>query len=90
MSGGIGGANVKFYDSGSSTSGLIGHAELQPVFRELQSLSGARRRRASRSTSASIGSSGREINVHYVHNLNQFGRDSVIRYTVWLGYTFGQ
>ena len=31
-----------------------------------------------------------EFNIHYVHNLNQFGRDSVVALQVWLGYTFGQ
>jgi hypothetical protein len=89
ISGGIGGANVKFYDSGSSTSGLLGTQNFSQYF-------------ASSNHFQVHGGAGvqiyvkehffirPEINVHYVHNLNQFGRDSVLRYTVWLGYTFGQ
>jgi hypothetical protein len=89
ISGGIGGANVKFYDSGSSTSGLLGTQNFSQYF-------------ASSNHFQVHGGLGvqiyvkehffirPEVNVHYVHNLNQFGRDSVLRYTVWLGYTFGQ
>ena len=89
LSGGIGGANVKFYDSGSSTSGLLGTQNFSQYF-------------ASSNHFQVHGGVGvqiypgehwwirPEVNVHYVHNLNQFGRDSVLRYTVWVGYTFGQ
>jgi hypothetical protein len=89
ISGGIGGANVKFYDSGSSTSGLLGTQNFSQYF-------------ASTNHFQVHGGVGvqiypgehwfirPEVNVHYVHNLNQFGRDSVLRYTVWVGYTFGQ
>jgi hypothetical protein len=89
ISGGIGGANVKFYDSGSSTSGLLGTQNFSQYF-------------ASSNHFQVHGGAGvqiylkehlfirPEVNVHWVRNLNQFGRDSVLRYTVWLGYTFGQ
>jgi hypothetical protein len=89
ISGGIGGANVKFYDSGSSTSGLLGTQNFSQYFAS--------------SNHFQVHAGGGlqlyvsehmfirpEVNIHYVHNLNQFGRDSVIRATVWVGYTFGQ
>jgi len=89
LSGGIGGANVKFYDSGSSTSGLLGTQNFSQYFA------------SSNHFQAHVGAGVQiyvhehffirpEVNYHWVHNLNQFGRDSILRATVWLGYTFGQ
>jgi len=88
-SAGFGGANVKFYDSGSSTSGLLGTQNFSQYFA------------SSNHFQLHAGLGGQiyikdklfirpEINWHYIHNLNQFGRDSIIRGTIWLGYTFGQ
>lgn len=30
-----------------------------------------------------------QIDVHWIHNFHQFGRDTVPSYMVWLGYSFG-
>ena len=31
-----------------------------------------------------------EFDVHWVRNFDQFGRNAVLRYSVWLGYTLGR
>jgi len=89
ISGGIGGANVKFYDSGSSTSGLLGTQNFSQYFASTNHF------QVHGGVGVQIYPGGHwfirpEADVHYVHNLNQFGRDTVFRYGVWLGYTFGQ
>jgi len=89
LSGGIGGANVKFYESGSSTSGLLGTQNFSQYFA------------SSNHFQLHVGGGVQiypgehwfirpEVNLHFVHNLNQYGRNRVLRYMVWLGYTFGQ
>jgi hypothetical protein len=30
-----------------------------------------------------------QFDVHYVHNLSQFGRNLITEETVWLGYSWG-
>ena len=89
ISGGIGGANIKFYDSGSSTSGLLGTQNFSQYF-------------ASSNHFQVHGGVGIQIypgehwfirpqvDFHYVHNLNQYGSNNILRYMVWIGYTFGQ
>jgi hypothetical protein len=89
VSGGIGGANVKFYDSGSSTSGLLGTQNFSQYFASTNHF------QMHAGLGVQIYPGGHwfirpEANVHFVHNLSQFGRDTVFRYAVWLGYTFGQ
>ena len=74
----------------SSTCAIVGHARTSVSISAVRITFRCTAAAASRSIPASIGSSGRRLIVHYVHNLTQFGRDSVISYTVWLGYTFGQ
>jgi hypothetical protein len=89
LEGGIGGANIKFYESGSQTTGLIGTQNFTQYF-------------GSSNHFQVHGGAGVQIyvtehlfirpqfDVHYVHNLNQFGRATVLEGTVWLGYTLGQ
>jgi hypothetical protein len=89
IEGGIGGANIKFYESGTSTSALVGSQNFSQYFG------------SSNHFQAHIGGGVQiyptehffirpQVDWHYVHNLTQYGRDSVISYTVWVGYTFGQ
>jgi hypothetical protein len=88
IDGGIGAANIKFYDASSSTSGLLGSQNYTQYFG------------SSNHFQAHLGAGVQlyvkehifirpQFDVHFVHNLNQFGRNTVIRYSVWLGYTFG-
>ncbi len=89
LEGGIGGANIKFYESGTSTSALVGSQNFTQYF-------------GSSNHFQLHGGGGVQIypgehwfirpqvDLHYVHNLTQFGRNAVVSYTVWLGYTFGQ
>jgi Outer membrane protein beta-barrel domain len=89
LEGGIGGANIKFYQSGSSSNSLIGSQNFSQYF-------------GSSNHFQVHGGAGVQIyltehlfirpqfDVHYVHNLNQFGRATVTEETVWIGYTLGQ
>jgi hypothetical protein len=89
LSGGIGGANIKFYESGSSSNSLVGSQSFSQFF-------------GSSNHFQVHGGAGVQIyltehvfirpafDVHYVHNLTQFGRNAVLEGTVWLGYTLGQ
>lgn len=88
FSGGIGGANIKFYESGSSSDALIGSSNFSQLY-------------GSSNHFQVHGGVGVQIyfkehffirpafDVHYVHNLSQFGRDLVTEETVWLGYSWG-
>jgi len=88
LAGGIGGANIKFYESGSSSNSLIGSQNFSPYF-------------GSSNHFQLHGGLGVQIyltdhvyvrpqfDVHYVHNLSQFGRNVITEETVWLGYSWG-
>ncbi len=85
--GGIGGANLKFYESGS-TSTFIGSQNFSQYFQISNHFQ-------------VHGGVGVQIYVtehmvvrpqfvvHYVNNLNEFGRKVVTEEAVWIGYTFG-
>jgi hypothetical protein len=87
--GGIGGANIKFYQSGSSSNSLVGSQNFSQFF-------------GSSNHFQVHGGAGVQINltehvfirpqfdIHYVHNLTQFGRNLITQETVWIGYTLGQ
>jgi hypothetical protein len=87
LEGGIGGANLKFYESGSSSSVLGNQNSSQYL--------------ASTNHFQVHGGVGVEIyltdhifvrpqfDVHYVRNLTQFGRNVVTTEMVWLGYSWG-
>jgi hypothetical protein len=90
VEGGIGGANIKFYESGTSTTALVGTQNYTQYFgssNHFQVHGGA---------GLQIYPGGGnwwirpEVDVHYVRNLEQFGRNTVLRYSVWLGYTLGR
>lgn len=87
LEGGIGGANLKFYESGSSSSVLGNQNSSQYL--------------ASTNHFQVHGGVGVEIyltdhifvrpqfDVHYVRNLTQFGSNVVTTEMVWLGYSWG-
>jgi hypothetical protein len=88
LEGGIGGANIKFYESGTSTTAITGSQNFSQYF-------------GSSNHFQVHGGAGVQIyikehlflrpqfDIHYVHNLSQFGRNAIMSGTVWLGYTFG-
>ncbi|HWC99246.1 MAG TPA: outer membrane beta-barrel protein [Candidatus Sulfopaludibacter sp.] len=88
LSGGIGGANIKFYESGSSSNSLVGSQNFSQYF-------------GSSNHFQVHGGAGVQIyltdhifvrpqfDIHYVHNLSQFGRNLITEETVWLGYSWG-
>lgn len=87
---GIGGANIKFYESGSSTTALVGTQRFTQFFgssNHFQVHAGG---------GVQVYPTGGnwwirpEFDLHYVRNFSQFGRDTVLRYSVWLGYTLGR
>ena len=87
LEGGIGGANLKFYESGSSSSVLGSQNSSQYL--------------SSTNHFQVHGGAGVEIyitdhifirpqfDVHYVRNLSQFGSNMVTSEMVWLGYNWG-
>jgi len=86
--GGIGGANVKFYEKFSSSSSILGNAN-QTLFagssNHFQIHGGA---------GVQLYISGNfyirpQFDVHYVHNFTQFGRNTVLGGTIWIGYSLG-
>jgi len=88
LSGGIGGANIKFYESGSSSNSLIGSQNFSQYF-------------GSSNHFQVHGGIGVQIyltdhvyvrpqfDVHYVKNLSQFGHNAITEEMVWLGYSWG-
>jgi hypothetical protein len=88
LSGGIGGANIKFYESGSSSNSLVGSQNFSQLF-------------GSSNHFQIHGGLGVQIyltdhvfirpqfDIHYVHNLTQFGSNLVKEETVWIGYSWG-
>lgn len=86
--GGIGGANVKFYEKLTSSSAVLGNSNSSQFF-------------GSSNHFQVHGGMGVQIfvtdhvfirpqfDVHYVHNFSQFGRNLVPSATVWVGYSIG-
>jgi hypothetical protein len=88
LQGGIGGANIKFYESGTSTTAITGAQNFSQYFG------------SSNHFQAHLGVGVQiylkehlfirpQFDYHYVRNLSQFGRDGIVRGSVWIGYTFG-
>jgi Outer membrane protein beta-barrel domain len=87
IKGGIGGANLKFYESGSASNALF-NQNFSQYF-------------ASSNHFQIHGGLGVQIyvtehvflrpefNVHWVRNLTEFGRETVVEELVWLGYSWG-
>lgn len=88
IEGGIGGANLRFYQSGTTSSALFGGQNFSQYFGSSNHFQ----------VHAGVGVQiyvtehmfvRPAFDVHYVNNLYQFNRNLVTQETVWLGYTFG-
>jgi outer membrane protein W len=84
---GIGGANLKFYESASSSSALGSESQSQ-YFQSANHLN----------VHGGVGVDvfvtdhifvRPEFNIHYIPNLTQFGSSAVITGMVWVGYSWG-
>jgi hypothetical protein len=88
LEGGIGGANLKFYESGSSTTAITGQQNFSQYFGSSNHF------QVHGGVGLQLYLSGNffirpQFDVHYVNNLTQFGRNVITREMVWVGYTFG-
>ncbi len=86
--GGIGGANLKFYENQTSTDVLAGTSNFSQYFES------ANHFQVHGGLGVQIYLTDHifvrpQFDVHYVHNLSQFGRSLVTQETVWVGYSFG-
>jgi len=86
--GGIGGANVKFYENFASSSSILGNSN-QTLF-----AGSSNHFQVHGGIGAQLYVSGNffvrpEFDVHWVRNFTQFGRDTVIGATIWIGYSLG-
>jgi len=88
LKGGIGGANIKFYESGSASNSVIGSQNFTQYY-------------ASSNHFNVHGGVGLQIyltdhifirpefDIHYVPNLTQFGSNVIIQGMAWIGYSWG-
>jgi hypothetical protein len=86
--GGIGGANLKFYEAESSTDALAGSSNVSQYFESSNHF------QVHGGVGVQIYLTDHfyvrpQFDVHWVNNLNQFGRSIVTQEMVWVGYTFG-
>ena len=88
LEGGVGGANLRFYESGTQVTGLTGSQYFSQYFASSNHFQ----------IHAGVGVQiyltehvfvRPEFDLHWVNNFYQFGRNSVTEETVWLGYSFG-
>jgi len=87
LEGGIGGANLKFYEAGSSSSVLGSQSSSQYI-------SSANHFQVHGGVGVQIYVTDHifirpQFDVHYVRNLTQFGSNLVTSEMVWLGYNWG-
>jgi hypothetical protein len=87
LEGGIGGANLKFYESGSSSS-VLGSQNMSQYY------SSANHFQVHGGVGVEIYLTDHifirpQFDVHYVRNLTQFGSSAVTSEMVWLGYNWG-
>ena len=87
LEGGIGGANLKFYEAGSSSSVLGSQSSSQYI-------SSANHFQVHGGVGVQIYVTDHifirpQFDVHYVRNLTQVGSNLVTSETVWLGYSWG-
>ena len=87
LEGGIGGANLKFYEAGSSSSVLGSQSSSQYI-------SSANHFQVHGGVGVQIYVTDHifirpEFDVHYVRNLTEFGSNLVTSETVWVGYDWG-
>jgi len=86
--GGIGGANLKFYETGSQTTGITGTQNFSQFF------GSANHFNVHGGAAVQIYIKGKlflrpEFDIHYIPNLTQYGHNYITQEMVWLGYTLG-
>ncbi len=88
LQGGIGGANVKFYENVSQSSAILGNSNFTQYFGSSNhfQVHGAIGVQLYPTEHVFIRP---EFDIHYVHNFTQFGRNAVPSAMIWLGYSFG-
>ena len=88
LKGGIGGANIKFYESGSATNSVIGSQNYTQYYASSNHFN----------VHGGIGVQiyindhifvRPEFDIHYVPNLTQFGSNVILQGMVWVGYSWG-
>ena len=89
LRGGIGGANLRFYENQTGTNALTGN------FNQSQYAGSSNHFQVNGGVGVQIYVSGNmfirpQFDVHYVNNFFQFGRNLVTEETVWIGYSFGR
>jgi hypothetical protein len=87
--GGIGGANLRFYEAASGNNALVGN------FNSSQYAASSNHFQVHGGVGVQFYVTEHvfvrpQFDVHYVHNFIQFGRNLVTEETVWLGYSFGR
>jgi hypothetical protein len=86
--GGIGGANLKFYATGTTSDAILGTQSFSQTYgssNHFQVHAGA---------GVNLFLTDNifvrpQFDLHYVPNLNQFGRNAVTEESIWVGYRFG-
>lgn len=86
--GGIGAVNVKFYENQSSSSSVLGNANVT------QFIQSANHFQVHGGAGVQIYLTDHvfirpQFDVHYVRNFTQYGRNLVTSEMIWLGYSFG-
>ncbi len=88
VQGGVGGANIRFYTSGSASSGLLGNQSYNQYFASANHFQ----------VHAGVGVQlfvtehvfiKPQFDLHYVPNLMQFGSNAVKQESVWVGFSWG-
>lgn len=88
LRGGIGGANLRFYENQTQTDVLAGTSNFNQFFESSNhfQVHGAVGVQVYLTDHIFVRP---EFAVHYVVNLGQYGRNLITQQTVWLGYSFG-
>jgi len=88
LKGGIGGANIKFYESGSASNSVIGSQNYTQYYGSSNhfNVHGGFGVQIYLTEHIFIRP---EFDVHYVPNLNQFGSNVILQGMAWIGYSLG-
>ncbi len=90
LEGGVGGANMRFYEASSSTSTVLGTSNQSQYAQSVNHF------QVHAGVGVRLYLTGNlfirpQFDIHYVPNFTeQFGRDVVTEETVWVGYSFGE
>ena len=87
--GGIGGANIRFYENATGSNALVGN------FNSSQYAASSNHFQVHGGVGVELFLTEHffirpEFDVHWVNNFIQFGRDVATREAVWVGYSFGE